>query len=233
MSEYENYALMPQLFIQAIQHAHSFLVQSFQNQEKLAEKKKEVSSLQKTNKNLQSKMKTLEDQAEAAIKAQNDTEENADFVEAIKKVLEVEKKDAEEKTAQTQKELQDALATKEAKVKVADEKGYNKEGEEVPKYTAPQKVISDVPIADKSLDQTLQEIDAELTAEKAAEMSSHDGSGGGGGGSGGDGGNGSGGMAVMVVVACDGSGGGGGGSGSGGDGGNGSGGMAVMVVVAW
>ena len=40
----------------------------------MAEKKREVSSLQKTNKNLQSKMKTLEDQAEVAIKAKDDDE---------------------------------------------------------------------------------------------------------------------------------------------------------------
>ena len=43
---------------------------------------------------------------------------------------------------------------------------------EVFKDAAPQKTISDVPIADKSLDQTLQEIDAELVAEKVAEMPS-------------------------------------------------------------
>ncbi|XP_028104287.1 uncharacterized protein LOC114303343 [Camellia sinensis] len=170
----------------AIQHAHSFSVQSFQNREKLAKKKRKVSSLQKTNKNLQSKMKTLEDQAEATIKAQNDAEEKADSTEAIKKVLEAEKKDAEEKTAQAQKELQDDLATKEAEVKAADEKGYNeevadvtadyekqvKQVEEVPKDATAEKASADVTLVDKSLDETLQEIDAELATEKAAEMSS-------------------------------------------------------------
>ncbi|XP_028091964.1 nucleolin 1-like [Camellia sinensis] len=125
LSEYENYALMLQRSIQAIQHAYSFPIQSFENREKLAEMKREVSSLQKSNTSLQSKMKKLEDQAEAAIKAQNDVEEKAKSVEAIKKVLEAQKREAEEKMAQAQKELQDALATKEAKVKAADEKGYN------------------------------------------------------------------------------------------------------------
>ncbi|XP_028081875.1 dynactin subunit 1-like [Camellia sinensis] len=170
----------------AIQHAHSFSVQSFENWERLAEMKREVSSLQKANKSLQSKMKKLEDQAEAAIKAQTDAEEKTDSAEAIKKVLEVEKKDAEEKIAQAQKELQDALATKEAEVKAADEKGYNeevtdvtadyekqvKQVEEVPKEATPEEASLDVPLTEKSLDQALQEIDAELTAEKVAEMSS-------------------------------------------------------------
>ena len=48
----------------------------------------------------------------------------------------------------------------------------DEEGEEVPKDATPEKASSDVPLADKSLDQTLQEIDAELAAEKAVEMSS-------------------------------------------------------------
>ncbi|XP_028117058.1 uncharacterized protein LOC114314773 [Camellia sinensis] len=75
LSEYENYALMLQCSVQAIQNAHSFSVQVFENRKKLADKKRKAASLQKTNKNLQSKMKTLEDQAKAAIKAQNDAEE--------------------------------------------------------------------------------------------------------------------------------------------------------------
>ncbi|THG04386.1 hypothetical protein TEA_023479 [Camellia sinensis var. sinensis] len=125
LSQYENYALMLQRSVKAIQHAHSFSVQSFENRKELANKKREVSSLQKTNKNLQSKMKTLEDQAEATIKAQNDTEEKAGSIEAVKKVLKAEKEEAGEKTAQAQKELQEALATKDAELTAADEKGYN------------------------------------------------------------------------------------------------------------
>ncbi|XP_028121436.1 uncharacterized protein LOC114318701 [Camellia sinensis] len=61
MSEYENYALMLQHSVQAIQHAHSFSVQSFKNRERMTEMKKEFSALQKTNKGLQLKMKKLED----------------------------------------------------------------------------------------------------------------------------------------------------------------------------
>ena len=44
-------------------------------------------------------MKKLEDQAEAAIKAQNDVEEKTESIEAIKKVLEAQKREAEEKVA--------------------------------------------------------------------------------------------------------------------------------------
>ncbi|GMP42759.1 hypothetical protein CsSME_00012391 [Camellia sinensis var. sinensis] len=112
-------------FFWAIQHAHSFSVQSFENREKLTETKREVSSLQKANKSLQSKMKKLEEQAEAAVKAQNVAKEKAESAEAIKKVLESDKREAEEKMTQAQNELQEALATKEAEVKAADEKGYN------------------------------------------------------------------------------------------------------------
>ncbi|XP_028118414.1 uncharacterized protein LOC114315986 [Camellia sinensis] len=86
--------------------------------------KKEFPVLQKANKSLQSKMKKLEDQAEAAIKAQTDAEEKAESAEAIRKVSESQRKESKEKTAQAEKELQEALATKEAEIKDADEKAY-------------------------------------------------------------------------------------------------------------
>ncbi|XP_028054924.1 uncharacterized protein LOC114259127 [Camellia sinensis] len=257
---------MLQRSIQAIQHAHSFSIQSLENRKELADKRKEVASLQKANKSLQSKMKKLEDQAEAVIKAKDDTDEKAGAAEAINKVLEAQRKESEEKMAQAQKELQDVLATKDAELKAADEKGYNEgvadvivdyekqvkqaynkgftlgwmallkklevsedsplrnadviplpfpptpsksndeseseeetlvrkpketagikspslneqvldltqdeEGDEVPKEATPERASLGVPLANKSLDQTPQEIDAELAAEKAAEMSS-------------------------------------------------------------
>lgn len=234
--------------------------------------KREFSTLQKANKSLQSKMKKLEDQAEAAIKAQTDAEEKAESAEAIRKVSEAQKRETEEKMDQAQKELQEALATKEAKIKDVDEKAYaqgmadvteaykrqvkqacnrgfslgwisllkklevpedsplrktdaisipfpptptlaqsddesgskdeteeeilvrkskgaagaksspqneqvldltqDEEDEEVLKDAAPERVSVDVPLADKSIDETLQEIDAKLVAEKAAEVAS-------------------------------------------------------------
>ncbi|GMP75798.1 hypothetical protein CsSME_00032756 [Camellia sinensis var. sinensis] len=51
-------------------------------------------------------------------------EEKAEFAEAIRKVVEAEKKEAEVKKAQAEKKLQKALATKKAEIKEADEKAY-------------------------------------------------------------------------------------------------------------
>ena len=48
----------------------------------------------------------------------------------------------------------------------------DEEGEEVPKEATPEQASLDVPLTAKSLDQTLQEIDAAHAAEKVAEMSS-------------------------------------------------------------
>ncbi|XP_028122969.1 uncharacterized protein LOC114320075 [Camellia sinensis] len=217
MSEYKNFALMLQHSVQAIQYAHFFSMQAFKMRKELADKIREVAGLQKTIKKAEVKMKTLSDQAEAAIKAKDEAEEKTDAVEAIKKVLEAQKKEVEEKMAAAQKELQDALVTKEAKIQAIDEKAYvegaadvkedykkqvkqacnkgftigwmtalkkldvpedsplknadDKKGE-VSKDASSQKTNSEVLIVEKSLDQTLQEIDAELAAEKAAENSS-------------------------------------------------------------
>ncbi|KAF5931780.1 hypothetical protein HYC85_027951 [Camellia sinensis] len=62
-------------------------------------------------------MKKLEDQAEAAIKAQTNAEEKAEAAEAIRKMAESQKREAEEKMVQAEKELQQTLATKEAEIK--------------------------------------------------------------------------------------------------------------------
>ncbi|XP_028078018.1 tropomyosin beta chain-like [Camellia sinensis] len=174
LSEYENYALMLQRS-----------VQSFENRQKLVDMKKEFFSLQKTNKGLQSKLKKLEDQAEAAIKAQTEAEEKVDSTEAIRKVVESQRKEADEKMAQAEKELQEALVTKDAEIKEADEKAYaqgmadvmeayeiqvKQEGDEVPIEVVPENAPADISSADKSVEETLQEIDAEIAADKAAEM---------------------------------------------------------------
>lgn len=133
LSEYENYALMLQhsvqvsvsvytcefsfcfflrifsntsVFLQAVQHAHSFSMQSFENRQRLVDMKREASSLKREIKSLESKMKKLEDQAEAATKAQTLAEEKAESAEVVKKVAEAEKREAEAKKAQAEKELQ-------------------------------------------------------------------------------------------------------------------------------
>ncbi|XP_028075768.1 uncharacterized abhydrolase domain-containing protein DDB_G0269086-like [Camellia sinensis] len=147
-SEYENYALMLQHSAQAIQHAHSFSMQSFENRQRLVDMKREASSMKREIKSLEAKMKKLEDQAEAATKAQTLALEKAEAAEAVRKVAEAEKREAEAGKAQAEKELQQALATKEAEVKEADEKAYAQE---------------------RSVESTIAEIDAEIEAEKVAE----------------------------------------------------------------
>ncbi|XP_028127127.1 nucleolin 1-like [Camellia sinensis] len=186
---------------------------------KLVDMKREFSYLQKTNKNLQSKMKKLENQVEAAIKAQTEAEEKAESSEAIRKVAESQRKEAEEKMLNVpedsplrkadaiplpfplspplsqdvgesksedgdedeDKDKDEALVRKSKdtdgaqsplqKEQVLD-LTQDEEGNEVPKDAAYEKVSADVPFVDKSIEETLQGIDAELMAEKVAEVAS-------------------------------------------------------------
>ncbi|XP_028063797.1 uncharacterized protein LOC114267014 [Camellia sinensis] len=124
ISEYENFALMLQHSVQAIQHGHLFAMQAFNITKELANKTKEAASLQRALNKVEGKLKDLTDQVEAAKKARDEAEEKADATEAITKVLEAKKKEAQMKTAKAQAELQVALATKDAEVKAADEKAY-------------------------------------------------------------------------------------------------------------
>ncbi|XP_028111752.1 uncharacterized protein LOC114310039 [Camellia sinensis] len=198
MSEYENYAFMLQRSVQAIQHAHSLFMQAFETREKLADMRRE--------------MKKLEDQAEAATKAQQMVEEKAKSAEAIRKVAEAKKKEAElnilddsllrkadaiplsfppppsssqpegksESESEGEKEGEDeALVRKskeagEIKSPPQDDQVLDlthKEDEEVIKETTPEQASSDVPPVGKSVDETLAEIDAEIAANKEAEVS--------------------------------------------------------------
>ena len=111
------------IFCQAVQYAHSFSMQSFESREKLAEMKKEFSALQKIHKRDQLKMKKLEDQAEAATKAQQIALQKVEAAEDIRKVAEAEKKEAKVKRAQAEKELREALATKKAEIDAAYTEG--------------------------------------------------------------------------------------------------------------
>ncbi|XP_028052082.1 uncharacterized abhydrolase domain-containing protein DDB_G0269086-like [Camellia sinensis] len=146
--------------------------------ERNAELSEEASSMKKEIKSLESKMRKLEGQAEAATKAQQLAEEKVESAEAIRKVAEAEKKDAEVKKAQAEKELQQALATKEAEAKSPPPAGQvmdltlDEEGDEVgeaPKEIAIGQLSSDLLLAERNLDNTLAEIDAEIEAEKVAE----------------------------------------------------------------
>ncbi|XP_028083115.1 shootin-1-like [Camellia sinensis] len=117
MSEYENFALMLQRSAQAIQHGHSFAMQAFAIKKELENKTKEAASLQRALNKAEGKLKGLTDQVEAAKKAQDEAEEKANAADAIAKVLAAEKKEAEAKLVEAQKELQDALATKDSPLK--------------------------------------------------------------------------------------------------------------------
>ncbi|XP_028117569.1 enolase-phosphatase E1-like [Camellia sinensis] len=177
---------------------------------------KEVAGLLKTTNKAEAKMKTLIDQAKTAKQAQDEAEKRSGAAEAIAKVLEAEKKKAEAKTAKAQAKIIAALATKDAEIKVADEKAYAegaadiredykkqdeaeskeeaeaKETEETEAVGAKfptlneqvldltqdkedevQKTTSkaEVETSNKSLDDTLREIDAEVQAEKSTQLS--------------------------------------------------------------
>ncbi|XP_028109696.1 uncharacterized protein LOC114308328 [Camellia sinensis] len=152
----------------AIQHADSFAMQAFDIKKELVNKTKEAASLLKIVNKAEAKMKTLMDQAKLAKQAQEEADEKAGAAEAVAKVLEVEKKEAEAKTAEAQAELIVALATKEAEIKAADEKAFAEEAadvkedykkqvkqdeeDKVSKDAILEKTTSDVPIAEKSID---------------------------------------------------------------------------------
>ncbi|XP_028112814.1 uncharacterized protein LOC114310916 [Camellia sinensis] len=182
VSEYENFTLTVQHSVLAIQHAYSFAMQAEEMKKELVHKTKEAAGLLKSLNKAEAKMKALIDQAKTAKQAQDEAEEKAGAAEATAEVLKAEKKEAEAKTAKAQAELRATLATKDAEIKAEDDKAYAKgvadvleeykkqdEEDEVSKGAPPKKTTSEVPIAEKSLNQTLQEIDAKLEAEKAAE----------------------------------------------------------------
>ncbi|XP_028081720.1 uncharacterized protein LOC114283088 [Camellia sinensis] len=108
ITEYKNFALMMQ---------HSVLT-------------KEATGFLSSLNNIEAKIKGLIDQAKAAKAAQDTAEERADAAEAVAEVLKVEAKEAEAKTTdaktvEVKAELQEALATKEVEIKVADEKAFS------------------------------------------------------------------------------------------------------------
>ncbi|XP_028084807.1 titin-like [Camellia sinensis] len=146
---------------------------------------------------LQHSVQKLEDQAEAAIKAQNNAEEKAEAAEAIRKVAESQRREAEEKMAQAEKELQEAdaiplpfppaptpsedIGESDAEDEAEEEdddalirksKGADgdDEGDLVPKEAVPEIAPADIPSEVKTVEETLQEIDAEIAAEKEAEV---------------------------------------------------------------
>ncbi|XP_028060679.1 enolase-phosphatase E1-like [Camellia sinensis] len=122
VSEYENFTMMLHHSVKAIQHTYSFAIQAFDIKKELVNKAKEAANLLKSINKAEAKMKTLMDQAKAAKQAQEEADERVGAAEAIAKVHETEKKEADAKTTKAQVEVIAALATKDAEIKVADEK---------------------------------------------------------------------------------------------------------------
>ncbi|XP_028066636.1 uncharacterized protein LOC114269498 [Camellia sinensis] len=122
VSEYENFALMVQH--SAIQHAHSFALQTEEMKKELVHKTKKAARLLKSLNKAKAKMKSLIDQANAAKQAQDEAEKKAGAAEAVAEVFKAENKEAEAKIAKAQAELRTALAIKDAEIKAADEKAY-------------------------------------------------------------------------------------------------------------
>ncbi|XP_028120023.1 uncharacterized protein LOC114317485 [Camellia sinensis] len=186
--------------VSAIQHAHFVTMQAFEIKKELNCKTKEAAGLLKTINKAEAKMKTLIDQAKAAKQAQDEAEEKAGAAEAVAKAtqhahfvamqaFEI-KKELNRKTkeavgllktinkaeAKMKTLIDQAKAAKQAQDEAEEKAGAaeavaKEEEDEVSKDASPKKTTSEVSITEKSLDQTLQEIDAELKAENVAKKS--------------------------------------------------------------
>ncbi|XP_028110988.1 chromatin modification-related protein EAF7-like [Camellia sinensis] len=163
---------------EAIQHAHSFAMQPEEMKKELVHKTKEAIGLLKSLNNAEAKMKALIDQAKVAKQAQDDAEEKAGAAKAVAEDEgeEKEEEDGEENEDEEAEVAADAEVSTRVKSLTLNEQVLDltqDEENEVSKGASPKKTASEVPIAEKSLDQTLQEIDAEHEVENAAEKISH------------------------------------------------------------
>ncbi|XP_028100537.1 uncharacterized protein LOC114299907 [Camellia sinensis] len=180
LHEYENFALMMQHSILAIQHTHSYAVKA---------------ELIKKDLIAQGKAEAKAEEAESAAEAAK--------AKAKAKVAEVKVVEAEEK-------LMETLDNKEAEIKATDEKAYaesqadaevedkveaatevkvdamaksptlndqvldliGENEDEVPKSASPKKTTSEAEVqaVEKSLEETLLEIDAKIQADKSAQL---------------------------------------------------------------
>ncbi|XP_028087291.1 uncharacterized protein LOC114287992 [Camellia sinensis] len=122
INEYENFTLMMQHSVLAIQHVHSFATKAEAFKEELVHKTKEVAGFLTSLNNVEAKMKLLLDQAKVAKQAQDQTEEKVEAVEAVADVFRAEAKEFEAKISKVEANL----ATKAPKIKAADEKAYAK-----------------------------------------------------------------------------------------------------------
>ncbi|XP_028057547.1 uncharacterized protein LOC114261478 [Camellia sinensis] len=125
INEYENFALMMQHSILAIQHVHSFAVKAESMKKELVKKTQDAAGFISSLKKAEAKIKGLLDKAKAARAAQGKVDERAQAAKAMAKVVKDEAKEAEVKGTKAKAELKEALVTKEAELKVVDEKAYS------------------------------------------------------------------------------------------------------------
>ncbi|XP_028096698.1 uncharacterized protein LOC114296591 [Camellia sinensis] len=131
LSQYENYAMMIQHCILAIQQRHSLAVKIEELKKKLSNKTKQVAKLLSSLNKAEARIRSLQDKAKAAQLAQSKAEDSTEAAENVVVVAKDEAQEAKEKESQAQIELQMELATKAAEIKAADEKAYAEEAANV------------------------------------------------------------------------------------------------------
>ncbi|XP_028079877.1 uncharacterized protein LOC114281575 [Camellia sinensis] len=126
LHKYENFALMMQHSVLAIQHAQSYVVKTKMTRKKLARKTKEAAKLLSSLNNAEANNRALLDQAEVAKAAENLAKEKAKLAEDKAEVTRPGLAAAKAKAADLEAKLQEALDSKEAEVNAADEKTFEK-----------------------------------------------------------------------------------------------------------
>ncbi|XP_028070672.1 uncharacterized protein LOC114273080 [Camellia sinensis] len=124
LTEYENYALMIQHCVLAIQQGHSFAVKAEDCKKELTQKTKEATKLLSALNKAEARIRGLLDQAKATELSLKAAEDRAEAAKNVAEVAQAEVKEAKEKEAQAQTELQTTLSTKAAEIREADAKAY-------------------------------------------------------------------------------------------------------------
>ncbi|GMP60614.1 hypothetical protein CsSME_00023399 [Camellia sinensis var. sinensis] len=192
ITDYENFALMMQ---HSVLHAHSFTTKAEAVKKELTQRTKEATRLLFSLNQAKARACYFMDKSKAIQAAQSQAEEKAEAAEAITEA------------AQAEAELKNALGSKEAEIKEADEKAYYKQqlnlacnkgyylgwmaanegfeakvavgakshilNEQASKIVFPKATSeTEVTLVERSLDQTLLEIDTEIATKKLAQLAS-------------------------------------------------------------
>ncbi|GMP37907.1 hypothetical protein CsSME_00009385 [Camellia sinensis var. sinensis] len=98
--KYENYTLIMQHYVLAIQQGHSFIVKAEKFKKNLTKKTKETATLLSLLNQAEARIQGLLDQAKATQLAQSKAEDRAEVVENVTEVTQAEAKEVKEKEAQ-------------------------------------------------------------------------------------------------------------------------------------